>query len=93
MAVVVSPGVSYRWDVFRAVPYVGMGVGFYTWKEVKPQLKNARFGAPVHLGVDYFLSRDVVLSGQATAHVVAAESGVRVPWFQVGIGASHAWGW
>jgi hypothetical protein len=70
-----------------------MGVGFYTWKEVKPQLKNARFGAPVHLGVDYFLSRDVVLSGQATAHVVAAESGVRVPWFQVGIGASHAWGW
>lgn len=91
-AVALAAGVSYRWDVLRAVPYVGAGVGAYALHGVNPQLKSARFGGPLRLGVDYLLSRDVVLSGQATAHVVSADGDVQIPWFQVGIGVSHSWG-
>jgi hypothetical protein len=112
----IVPGLTYRWDVFRVVPYVGAGLGFYSWHFYSPSvssepvsgassgntaskssaeraLEGGLFGVSVRLGLDYLLNRDVVLSVQASAHVVNAESVVRVPWIQIGIGAAHAWGW
>jgi hypothetical protein len=89
----VAPGVLYRWDVLRAVPFAGFGLGIYEWGGVEKELDRAQFGVSGRFGVDYLLSRDVVMSVQASAHLVMAESSVRLPWFQLGVGAAHAWGW
>ena len=112
----IVPGLTYRWDVFRVVPYVGAGLGFYSWhfystpvssdptsggssgntastSSAERALEGGLFGVSARLGLDYLLNRNVVLSVQASAHVVNAEGVVRVPWIQVGIGAAHAWGW
>jgi hypothetical protein len=92
-AMALSPGVIYRWDVLRVVPFAGVGIGLYEWGgELEPAVKSAQFGASARLGLDYLLSRDVVVSVQANSHWVNAD-GVRMPWFQLGIGAAHAWGW
>lgn len=93
-ALALSPGVLYRWDTLRAVPFAGVALDAYAWSgEIEPAIKSARFGASGKLGLDYLLSRDVVLSVQATAHVLTAGGEVRLPWFQLGLGAAHAWGW
>ena len=89
----VAPGVTYRWDVLRAVPFAGAGLGIYEWGGVEKELNRAQFGVLGRLGLDYLLSRDVVMSVQASAHLVMAESSVRLPWIQLGVGAAHAWGW
>jgi len=88
-----SPGVLYRWDVLRAVPFAGIGLGIYEWSGVNRELNRAQFGVSGRLGLDYLLSRNVVMSVQASTHLVMAESSVRLPWFQLGVGAAHAWGW
>lgn len=93
----VVPGISYRWDVFRVVPSAGIGIGFFSghspsWNSAVSSV-GGQFGASGRLGLDYLLNRSVVLSVQASAHVVNAESFVRVPWVQIGLGAAHAWGW
>jgi hypothetical protein len=80
----IVPGISYRWDVFQLVPYAGLGVGFYS-------SAGGQFGASGRVGLDYLLSRSVVLSVQASAHVVSAEG--LIPWLQFGVGAAHSWGW
>lgn len=92
-ATVLAVGLSYRWDVLRVVPHLGVGAGVYAWKGVNADLQDRRFGAPLRLGVDYLVSRNWVLDASVTAHFVAGESGLRVPWIMVGLGASHAWGW
>lgn len=94
----VVPGISYRWDVFRVVPSAGIGIGFYSghspsWNSAVTSSLGGQFGASGRVGLDYLLNRSVVLSVQASAHVVNAESFVRVPWVQIGLGAAHAWGW
>jgi hypothetical protein len=112
----IVPGLTYRWDVLRVVPYVGAGIGFYSWhfystsaptdpasggssgntagkSSAQRALEGGLFGVSARLGIDYLLSRDVVFSVQASAHVVNADGVVRVPWIQLGIGAAHAWGW
>lgn len=93
-ALALSPGLLYRWDVLRAVPFAGIGVGVYEWQgELKPAVKPTQFGVSARLGLDYLLSRDVVLSMQATTHWVTSDGSVTMPWFQLGVGAAHAWGW
>jgi hypothetical protein len=92
-ALALAPGIVYRWDVLRAIPFAGVGLGFYEWGGVDRELDRAQFGASGRLGLDYLLTRDVVLSAQTSAHFAVAESGVRVPWFQLGVGAAHVWGW
>jgi hypothetical protein len=94
----VSPGVVYRWDVLRTIPYVGAGLGFYSGERHSGQgadsaLGVAQFGASARLGIDYLLNRNVVLNVQASAHCLLAEGDVRLPWLQVGFGLGHAWGW
>jgi hypothetical protein len=94
----VVPGISYRWDVFRVVPSAGIGIGFYSghspsWNSAVSSSVGGQFGASGRVGLDYLLNRSVVLSVQASAHVVNADSFVRVPWVQIGLGAAHAWGW
>jgi hypothetical protein len=92
-AFALAPGVVYRWDVLRIIPFAGVGVGVYEWRGVDEKLDRAQFGASGRLGLDYLLTRDVVLSVQTSAHFVLAENAVRVPWFQLGVGAAHVWGW
>jgi len=89
----VAPGVIYRWDVLRVIPYIGAGLGFYSGHGADSSQDLAQFGASGRLGVDYLLNRDVVLSVQTSAHFVLADSAVQLPWFQVGFGLGHAWGW
>jgi hypothetical protein len=94
----IVPGLSYRWDVFRIVPSAGIGIGFFSghspsWNSAVTSSVGGQFGASGRLGLDYLFNRSVVLSVQASAHVVNAESFVRVPWVQIGLGAAHAWGW
>jgi hypothetical protein len=92
-ALALAPGVLYRWDVLRTIPYAGVAVGIYEWGGVDRELNRAQFGGSVRLGLDYLLTRDVFLSAQTSAHFVLADNGVRLPYFQVGVGAGHAWGW
>ena len=89
----ITPGVSYRWDVLRAVPYLGLGLGGYFWSGGEQARKLQHFGASARFGVDYLLSRDVVLSVQANAHCVGLDGNVAFPWFHLGVGAAHAWSW
>jgi hypothetical protein len=91
-AIGVVPGLIYRWDVFRVVPYAGIGLGFYSWNNAVTSSAGGQFGASGRAGVDYLLNRSVVLSMQASVHVVNAQ-GLQVPWIQIGLGAAHAWGW
>jgi hypothetical protein len=88
----IAPGLSYRWDVFQFVPYAGFGLGFYSWNNAVTDSAGGQFGASGRVGLDYLLSRSVILSVQASAHVVLSD-GLQVPWLQLGIGAAHAWGW
>lgn len=89
----VAPGVTYRWDVLRAVPYVGAGVGVYTGGGSALSHGVPDFGASLRVGLDYLASRSVVASVQASAHAVLDEGSLSLPWFQVGVGLGHAWGW
>lgn len=88
-----GPGLLYRWDVLRVVPFAGVGIGIYEWAGVDRDLNRAQFGGSTRIGLDYLLTRDVVLSVQTSAHVAWSDDGVRIPWFQLGLGAAHAWGW
>jgi hypothetical protein len=92
-ALALAPGVLYRWDVLRTIPYAGVAVGVYEWGGVDRALNRAQFGGSARLGLDYLLTRDVFLSVQTSAHFVLADDAVRLPYFQVGVGAGHAWGW
>jgi len=88
-----GPGVLYRWDVLRMIPFAGVGLGIYEWGGVDAELNRAQFGGSARLGLDYLLTRDVVLSVQTSAHAAWSDDGVTIPWFQLGLGAAHAWGW
>lgn len=92
-AVGIAPGILYRWDVFRVVPYLGAGLGFFKWHGAERELGSAQLGVSGRLGVDYLLNRSVILSVQTSAHLVDADGALRVPWVQFGVGAAHAWGW
>jgi hypothetical protein len=92
-AVGIAPGILYRWDVFRLVPYLGAGLGFFKWHGADRELGSAQLGVSGRLGVDYLVSRSVILSVQASAHLVDADGTLRLPWVQFGLGAAHAWGW
>jgi hypothetical protein len=92
-AIGIVPGLIYRWDVFRVVPYAGIGLGFYSWNNAVTSNAGGQFGASGRAGLDYLLNRTVVLSMQASVHVVNVQSSLHLPWFQVGLGAAHAWGW
>jgi len=89
----IVPGLLYRWDVFRVVPYAGIGLGFYSLNHAVFTSAGGQFGASGRAGLDYLLNRSVVLSVQASVHVVSTQSSLQVPWVQVGLGAAHAWGW
>lgn len=88
----IAPGLLYRWDVFQFVPYAGFGLGFYSWNNAVSESAGGQFGASGRVGLDYLLSRSVILSVQASVHVVISD-GLQVPWLQLGVGAAHAWGW
>lgn len=88
----IAPGLLYRWDVFQFVPYAGFGLGFYSWNNAVSESAGGQFGASGRVGLDYLLSRSVILSVQASVHVVVSD-GLQVPWLQLGVGAAHAWGW
>ena len=88
-----SPGLVYRWDVLQWVPFAGAGLGVYSSQGVAGRESGAQLGVSGRAGVDYLLSRDVVLSVQASANLVLTESPLPAPWVQVTAGAGYVWGW
>ena len=88
-----TPGLLYRWDVLRTIPYVGAGIGAYASDGLSSGWNGSQLGASGRAGVEYLFSRDVVLSVQASAHVALTESPIPAPWVQLTAGAGYAWGW
>jgi hypothetical protein len=88
-----GPALLYRWDVLRVIPFAGVGVGMYTSKASDSKWDGTQFGASARAGVEYLLSRDVVLSAQLGAHLALTESPLPAPWVQLGVGAAYVWGW
>jgi hypothetical protein len=93
-----TPGLTYRWDVLRAIPYVGAGAGIYSGhadsgQDVSSGWNGTQFGAVARAGIEWLLNRDVVLSVQASAHLGLAQSPIPAPWVQLTAGAGYVWGW
>jgi hypothetical protein len=88
-----SPALLYRWDVLRVIPFAGAGVGAYHSNGLDSRWNGTQFGVSARAGVEYLLSRDVVLSAQLGAHLALTESPLPEPWIQLGLGASYVWGW
>jgi hypothetical protein len=88
-----TPGLLYRWDVLRVIPFVGTAVGIYASDGWSRSGSGLQFGAAGRAGVEYLLSRDVVLSVQASAHFALTESPLPSPWLQLTAGAGYVWGW
>ncbi len=89
----VAPGLSYRWDVLRVIPFAGLGVGVYASDGLSSRWNGLQFGAVARAGVEYLLNRDVVLSVQASTHLALTESPIPSPYIQLTAGAGYAWGW
>jgi Outer membrane protein beta-barrel domain len=89
----VAPALLYRWDVLRVIPYAGAGVGVYQSDARSSGWDGTQFGVSARAGVEYLLSRDVVLSAQLGAHLALTESPLPAPWIQLGVGAAYVWGW
>ena len=88
----VAPGLTYRWDVLQVVPCVGAAVALLSSHGIAAY-DGTQFGVSGRAGVDYLLSRTVVLSVQASAHFALTESPIPSPWIQLGVGAGYVWGW
>jgi hypothetical protein len=88
-----TPGLMYRWDVLRAIPYVGAGAGVYSGRGLSSGWNGTQFGGVARAGVEWLLNREVVLSVQASAHFGLTESPIPAPWVQLTAGAGYAWGW
>jgi hypothetical protein len=88
-----TPGLLYRWDVLRVIPFAGAAVGIYASDGWSRSGSGLQFGAAGRAGVEYLLSRDVVLSVQASAHFALTESPLPSPWLQLTVGAGYVWGW
>jgi hypothetical protein len=89
----ITPGLLYRWDVLRVVPSVGAAFGAFFGDGLSSRWNGAQFGVSTRAGVEYLLSRDVVLSVQASAHFALTESPIPSPWLQLTAGAGYVWGW
>jgi hypothetical protein len=89
----ISPGLLYRWDVLRVIPFAGVGVGAFAGDELSSRWSGFQFGASARAGVEWLLNRDVVLSVQASAHLALTDSSVPAPWVLLTAGAGYVWGW
>lgn len=89
----VAPALLYRWDVLRVIPFAGAGVGVTLSEGSDSVWDGTQFGASARAGVEYLLSRDVVLSAQLGALLPLTESPLPAPWIQFGVGAAYVWGW
>jgi hypothetical protein len=88
-----TPGLLYRWDVLRVIPFAGAAVGVFAGDGLSSRWNGVQFGVSGRAGVEYLLNRDVVLSMQASAHFDLTDSPVPSPWFQLTAGAGYVWGW
>jgi hypothetical protein len=89
----ITPGLSYRWDVLRVIPFAGAGVGAFVGNGLSSRWNGVQFGVSARTGVEYLFNRDVVLSVQASAHFALTESPVPAPWLLFTVGAGYVWGW
>jgi hypothetical protein len=94
-AIEVGPGIDLRWDVLQWIPYAGLGLAYYRLAGTAVDdtaRAGSSLGAPLCVGVDYLLTRALVLNLQATAHTLLAPDGPRLSWAQLTFGVAHAWG-
>lgn len=90
-----GPGIDVRWDVLQWIPYAGVGLAYYRLGGAavdETARAGSSLGAPLYAGVDYLLSRALVLNLQATVHTLIVPDGPRVTWAVLTFGAAHAWG-
>jgi hypothetical protein len=90
-----GPGIDVRWDVLQWIPYAGVGLAYYRLGGAAVDdtaRAGSSLGAPLYAGVDYLLSRALVLNLQATVHTLIAPDGPRLTWALLTFGAAHAWG-
>lgn len=90
-----GPGIDVRWDVLQWVPYAGVGLAYYRLGGAAVDdtaRAGSSLGAPLYAGVDYLLSRALVLNLQATVHTLIVPDGPRLTWALLTFGAAHAWG-
>jgi hypothetical protein len=90
-----GPGVDVRWDVLQWIPYAGVGLAYYRLGGAavdETARAGSSLGAPLYAGVDYLLSRALVLNLQATVHTLIVPDGPRMTWATLTFGATHAWG-
>jgi hypothetical protein len=88
-----TPGLLYRWDVLRVIPFAGAAVGIYASDGWSRSGSGLQLGAAGRAGVEYLLSRDVVLSVQASAHFALTDPPLPSPWLQLTAGVGYVWGW
>jgi hypothetical protein len=89
----IAPGLLYRWDVLRVIPFAGAGVSAFAGNGLSSRWNGVQLGVSGRAGVDYLLNRDVVMSVQASAHFDLTDSPVPSPWLQLTAGAGFVWGW
>ena len=89
----ITPGLLYRWDVLRVIPFAGAGIGAFVGDGLSSRWNGAQFGVSGRAGIEYLLNRDVVVSVQASAHLALTESPIPSPWFQLTAGVGYVWGW
>jgi hypothetical protein len=89
----ITPGLLYRWDVLRVIPFAGAAVGAFAGDGLVSRWNGVQFGVSARAGVEYLLNRDVVLSVQASAHFALTESPIPSPWLELTAGAGYVWGW
>lgn len=90
-----GPGIDVRWDVLQWIPYAGLGLAYYRLAGTavdETARAGSSLGAPLCVGIDYLLSRALVLNLQATVHTLLAPDGPRLSWAQLTFGVAHAWG-
>jgi hypothetical protein len=91
----VGPAVDVRWDVLQWIPYAGVGLAYYRLGGAAVDdtaRAGSSLGAPLYAGVDYLLSRALVLNLQATIHPLIVPDGPRLTWAALTFGVAHAWG-
>ncbi len=93
----VAVGAAYKLDVIEWVPYFGLLLGYYELGSARPAPLAAReLGLSIPLGLDYALSRQLVLGLQLRYHAFLSELPQTLgeaSLLSAGLRLEGRWGW